>query len=104
MRRSDMAKKTLNLPHQDNFPLKTVDTLYLKITQDCNWCYSDPTGVFGQPPDGFLAPGLYKATKPPTVYGPYKPQHKGDVTFETTPPGTPCTVKDFTPHTITVST
>jgi hypothetical protein len=99
-----MANKILTLPHNDNFHLRSGDTLSIKFSEDANWCYSDPTGVFGKPPDGFLAAGAYKATTPPTVYGPYKPQHKGDVPFETTPPGTPCTLKPFTPHTITVST
>ena len=99
-----MAKKTLTVPHKGNFPMKKVDTLKIKVKQDCNWCYSDPSGVFGKPPDGFLAPGFYAATKPPTVYGPYEALHTGSVSFETTDPGTPCTLKEFTPHTITVST
>jgi len=101
-----MSKKVLNLPHHVDIHMTMNDTLYIKVSDDCNWCYSDKTGVFGPPPKEFLAPGFYAATKPPTEYGPYKPQHTGSVQFDATDPGTTCDLKrkGLTPHTITVST
>ena len=59
-----MGQKTLNLPHHTDVPMTMNDSLCIKVTEDCNWCYS-PDDVFGQPPAGFLAPGLVKKrTKP----------------------------------------
>jgi hypothetical protein len=99
-----MANKTLNLPHHTDVPMTMKDTLRIKVTQDCNWCYSDPKGVFGPPPDDFLAAGFVK--KRTKAYGPYKPNYPGTVRFDATDPGTACEIKQtiLTPHTITVST
>lgn len=70
--------KTLKIPNgMSNQSLKKADTLYIEVDADCNWCYSDPNGVFSS----FLPAGHYTATTPPTVYGPYTAVNSGTVNF-----------------------
>jgi hypothetical protein len=47
--------------------------LYIVVTGDCNWCYSDPDGCFGKT---FLKKGPKRKGH---VYGPYTPIKKGTV-------------------------
>ena len=102
-----MADKPLNIRQDLHVELKLTDTLSIHVISDCNWCFADKDGVFGHKPGEFLPAGLYKATKPPTVYGPYTPKGEGTVNFNATAPGTHCdpnASQTRTPHTITVST
>lgn len=101
-----MATKHLNIPND----LKSVnlnkgtDNLDITVTATCNWCFSDPDYVFGNP-STLLPPGLYNVTTPHTTYGPYTPQNDGTVTFNATIPPTPCTTSSprGVPQTITVT-
>lgn len=101
-----MATKHLNIPND----LKSVnlnkgtDDLDITVTATCNWCFSDPDYVFGNP-STLLPPGLYNVTTPHTTYGPYTPQNDGTVTFNATIPPTPCTTSSprGVPQTITVT-
>jgi hypothetical protein len=78
--------------------------LYIVITADCNWCYSDPDGCFS--PKQFLKQGTKRKGH---VYGPYTPIKKGKVFINAVPwsPGKEIPCNPFKPkpaggHTITV--
>jgi hypothetical protein len=89
--------KTLNIPHGGNLTMnKNQDQLVIKVNETCQWCYSDPKGVFSS----LLAPGQYSSGE----YGPYEAVNDGDVTYGD-PINPPCKTagKTETPHTITVS-
>lgn len=89
--------KTLNIPHGGNLSLnKNQDQLMIKVNQTCQWCYSDPNGVFSS----MLAAGQYSSGE----YGPYQAVKDGSVTFGD-PIDAPCSTEGVTgtPHTITVS-
>lgn len=98
-----MGVKQINIPHDLSSVnlTKGTDTLQIKVTANCSWCYSDPNNVFSA---GFLAAGSYVATNPPTTYGPYTPQNDGTVNVNAVTSGT-CspTGTTATPHTIVVS-
>jgi len=92
----------INLPHglANHRMKKNVDSISFKVTDDCNFCYSDPTPCF----PSFMPAGSYTATNPPTTYGPYTPTQTGTVHYNATIPPTPCTVtgKKETASSITV--
>jgi hypothetical protein len=94
--------KTLKIPHgMNNESLKKSDTLYIEVTDDCNWCYSmNPSGVFST----FLPAGTYTATTPHTTYGPYTAAIDGTVNYNAVTSGD-CNPEGFTEtgHTIVVS-
>jgi hypothetical protein len=98
-----MGTKHLSIPNDLSSVNMTLgaDDLEIKVTADCNWCYSDPNGVFA---NGFLAAGSYTATSPPTKYGPYTPSTTGTVTVNAVTSGD-CSTSGITatPHSITVS-
>jgi hypothetical protein len=90
--------KTLNIPHGGNLTMnKNQNNLLIHVTQACQWCYSDPNGVFSSlPPAGPISPG---------DYGPYDANGDGTVTYGD-PINAPCNTAggpSDTPHTITVS-
>jgi hypothetical protein len=101
-----MALKRLNIPNDlSSVELtKGADSLEIVVTATCTWCYSDPDGVFPDPP-GFLAANTYQVTNPHTKYGPYTPQKDGSVNFNTSTPPATCDPDGITgtPQTITVS-
>ena len=89
--------KTLNIPHGGNLTLnKNQDQLMIKVNQTCQWCFSDPNGVFSS----MLPAGQYSSGE----YGPYEPANDGTVTYGD-PINPPCKTEGVTvtPHTITVS-
>ncbi|HEU5458695.1 MAG TPA: hypothetical protein VFU68_08755 [Terracidiphilus sp.] len=84
-----------------NESLNKSDTLYIEVTQDCNWCYTmNPAGVFSS----FLPAGSYTATTPPTTYGPYTAAVAGTVNYNAVTSGD-CSTAGITAtvHSITVS-
>jgi len=101
-----MATKHLNIPNDLSSinMTKGIDQLEITVTATCNWCYSDPQHVFGNP-STLLAPGLYNVTTPHTTYGPYSPVNDGTVTFNATIPPVACTTvtSKEVPQTITVT-
>lgn len=83
-----MPDKYLNIPHDDNFPVKTGDNLYIHVTAECTWCYTDPDNCF---PGGLLANGTYSQQTSGQNHGPYPAVNVGSVGFDS-PPGAnqPC--------------
>lgn len=83
---------------------KSQDNLEITIDSTCNWCFSDPNGVFGNP-SALLANGTYYGTIPSTTYGLFVPVGTGTVYFNVSPLGTPCNPQGIqgTGHTIIVS-
>lgn len=94
--RMERSTKKLNIPHGGDLTLnKNQDQLEIHVTQTCQWCFSDPNGIF----PGILPPGQYD----PGNYGPYIPVADGKVLYGD-PIDKPCTPgKTETGHTITVS-
>jgi hypothetical protein len=101
-----MGTKHLNIPHDLSSVnlTKGTDDIDITVTATCNWCFSDPDYVFGNP-STLLAPGLYTVTTPHTKYGPYTPQNDGTVNFGASIPPAACNPDGIqgTPHTITVT-
>ena len=83
---------------------KGQDNLDITIDSTCNWCFSDPDGVFGNP-SALLASGTYYGTVPATTYGLFVPVGTGTVLFNAVPFGTTCSPQGppDTGHTIIVS-
>lgn len=91
------STKTLNIPNGGNLTLnKNQEDLLIHVTQTCQWCYSDPDGVF----PNMLPPGQYD----PGDYGPYDATGTGAVSYGD-PINPPCSTSGVagTPHTITVT-
>lgn len=92
------ATKTLTIPNGGNMSLnKNQDQLEIHCTQECQWCYNDPSGVF----PNFLPAG----TVQPGTYGPYEAVNDGTVTYDDPTSGN-CNASGgvtATPHSITVS-
>ena len=88
----------------DKKMIKNQDNLAITIDSTCNWCFSDPDGVFGNP-SALLASGTYYGTIPATTYGPFVPVNPGTVQFNAVPFGTTCTPQGppDTGHTIIVT-
>lgn len=101
-----MAPLTLKIPHALNdFPMKHgEDSLWIEVTEECDWCYDDRDGCFGPSPNGFLAAGHYKKTDLPNPHGPYPAIKAGKVPFNAVTSGD-CTLnhKIETAHSIIVS-
>jgi len=90
-------KKTLAIPNSGgNLNMKKKDQLTIKVSQTCQWCYSDPDHCF----PSFLAPGQVN----PGDYGPYIAENQGTVHYGC-PKDPPCVPngKIETGHTITVT-
>ena len=96
-----MPDKILTIPHDSNLPLKLGDDLYIQVSTECQWCYSDPTPCFS---GGLLAPGQYEKTTGNNKYGPYPATATGTVRFGS-PISPPCSTSGITGtgHTIIVS-
>jgi hypothetical protein len=77
-----MSTKHLHITgNMSNQTLKiNQDNLDITVNHDCNWCFSDPQFVFGNP-STLLAQGTYSVTNPHTTYGPYTPVKTGTVHF-----------------------
>jgi hypothetical protein len=101
-----MGTKHLNIPNDLSSieMTKGTDDLEIQVTATCNWCFSDPDYVFGNP-STLLSPGLYTVTNPHTKYGPYTPVNDGTVTVNATIPPIACTTNDpkGVPQTIKVT-
>ncbi len=91
--------KTLCIPSEDDFPIAAGEELCIQVVQDCSWCYHDTKHCF---PGGLLKHGTYKATNPPTTYGPYLAKNAGSVRYDS-PTSGPCNAKTLTAHSIVVS-
>lgn len=87
-----MSDVLFPIPSEDDPKIKVGDNLWIKVDNNCTWCYNDPIPCF---PGGLLPPGTYTATHPPTRYGPYPAKAAGKVTYETS--------KTLTAHSIIVS-
>ena len=89
--------KTLPIPSSDQVNMKKKDSLTIRVTQTCQWCYSDPNGVFPT----FLAAGQVQ----PGDYGPYTAENTGTVLYGCPTSGncTPGASITATGHTITVT-
>jgi hypothetical protein len=99
-----MATKHLHTNNLQNVTLIcNQDNLDITVNDDCTWCFADPDGVFGDPPQ-LLPAGSYTKTDPPTTYGAYTPIKSGTVYFNAVRTGNcdPYGVTE-TGHTITVS-
>lgn len=99
-----MPTKQINTNNLQNIQMnKNQDQLEITIDSSCNWCYSDPNGVFGDP--STLLPSNTYYVSGPTSYGKLTAVNTGTVTFNVTPVGTPCTPNSITAtgHTITVT-
>jgi hypothetical protein len=83
---------------------KGQDNLDITIASTCNWCFSDPDGVFGNP-SALLANGTYYGTIPATTYGLFTPVGTGTVHINAVSFGTQCNPQGMpdTGHTIIVS-
>lgn len=77
-----MPDKILTIPHDQNFPVKTGDNLYIHVSAECTWSYSDPAGCF---PGGLLANGTYSQQTAGQNYGPYPAVNTGSVSFSAAP-------------------
>ena len=84
-----MADIHLQIPSgaSANVPMKKGDNLYIKVTGDCNWCFSDPNSVFS--PE-LLPAGTYYAQNPPVETGPYQAEKTGSVPINAVPPDEVC--------------
>ena len=99
-----MATKHINTNSLQNVTMnKNQDKLDITIDSSCNWCFSDPNGVFGNP--STLLPGNTYYVSGPTTYGTITAVADGTVYFNATPIGTQCTPETITGtgHTITVT-
>lgn len=96
-----MADKILTIPHDSTLALKVNDNLYIQVSSQCQWCYSDPTPCFS---GGLLAAGQYNQTTGGFKYGPYPATAAGTVNFGS-PTSPPCSTTGITAtgHTITVT-
>ena len=96
-----MADKILTIPKDSTLPMKINDNLYIQVSSQCQWCYSDPKSCF---PGGLLDPGQYEKTTGGFKYGPYLAKAAGTVDFGS-PTSPPCSTTGIgaTGHTITVS-
>ena len=100
-----MSTKTIHTGNLSNQTLnKNQDDLKIDINQSCNWCFSDPDGVFGTP-STLLPDGTYTKPDPNSPYGPYTPVNDGTVYFNAVATDETCTPDGVTAtgHTITVS-
>ena len=73
-----MADKILTIPNDSTLPIKVNDNLYIQVSSQCQWCYSDPTPCFS---GGLLAAGQYNQTTGGFKYGPYPATAAGTVNF-----------------------
>ena len=99
-----MATKHINTNNLQNVSMnKNQDKLDITIDSSCNWCFSDPDGVFGNP--STLLPSNTYYVSGPTTYGTLTAVNDGTVTFNAVPVGTDCTPDGITAtgHTITVT-
>ena len=87
---------------------KNQDKLDITIDASCNWCISDPDGVFGNPTT--LLPSNTYYVSGPTTYGTVSAVNHGTAYFNAVPVGTACNAdkpikknEPFTGHTITVT-
>ena len=99
-----MATKHINTNNLQNVSMnKNQDKLDITIDSSCNWCFSDPGGVFGNP--STLLPSNTYYVSGPTTYGTLTAINDGTVAFNAVPVGTDCTPDGITAtgHTITVT-
>jgi hypothetical protein len=90
--------KVLRIPGGDSMSInRKTHNLKIHAHKQCQWCYSDPDGVFPT----LLASG----TIAPGEYGPYEATGNGAVTFGDPESGDcdPSGGSGGTPHTITVT-
>lgn len=80
---------------------KNQDNLDITIDSSCNWCFSDPDFVFGDP--STLLPSNTYYVSGPTTYGVLTAVGEGTVTFNAVPVGADCDPDTDTGHTITVT-
>jgi hypothetical protein len=96
-----MADKVLTIPNDSTLAVNVNDNLYIQVSSQCQWCYSDLTPCFS---GGLLAAGQYDKTTGGAKYGPYLATAAGTVNFGS-PTSPPCSTTSITEtgHTITVS-
>jgi hypothetical protein len=96
-----MADKVLTIPNDSTLAVNVNDNLYIQVSSQCQWCYSDPTPCFS---GGLLAAGQYEKTTGGAKYGPYLASAAGTVNFGS-PTSPPCSTTGVTAtgHTIIVS-
>ncbi|HEY1579759.1 MAG TPA: hypothetical protein VGF82_22045 [Terracidiphilus sp.] len=99
-----MATKHIHTNNLENVTMnKNQEKLDITIDSSCNWCFSDPDGVFGNP--STLLPSNSYYVSGPTTYGVLTAVNVGTVYFNAVPIGTTCSPQGIqgTGHTITVS-
>lgn len=68
-----MSSITIEIPNGSGDPtMSHADELDIKVTAACNWCFSDPNGIFPLPPDSDALPATGTTLQTGT-YGPYTP-------------------------------
>lgn len=104
-----MARVDIEIPNGSvNASMKNADELYIKVTENCTWCFSDPNGIFPVAPAANSLPANNsQVTTANSPYGPCVPisGKTGTVTYGSSIPPAPCTLQKTTgtlSHTITV--
>jgi len=99
-----MATKHINTNNLQNVSMnRNQDKLDITIDASCNWCYSDPDSVFGNP--STLLPCNTYYVSGPTTYGTLSAVNNGTVYFNAVNVDTECDPEGIidTGHTITVT-
>lgn len=90
------TNKTISIPNGGNHSISwSTEKLVIRVTQACQWCYSDTNQVFSS----LLPAGQYN----PGDYGPYEATKTGTITYDDENPCVPSGGRTSTPHSITVT-